>query len=92
MLMYASPVIYPLSLVQQKLLVDRAGGEWSDALYVLYTANPLAGLIDAFQRVMLKGEPPDLQALAPGMVIVAVALPISYLIFKRAETWFADVI
>lgn len=91
-LMYASPVIYPLSLVQQKLLVDRAGGEWSQTLYVLYTANPLAGLIDAFQRVMLKAQPPDLQALAPGMMLVALTLPFSYLVFKRAESWFADVI
>jgi lipopolysaccharide transport system permease protein len=92
MLMYASPVIYPLSLVQDKLLVKGAGGEWSGLLYTVYTANPLAGLIDAFQRVMLKGEPPDLHAMAPGMILVAVALPISYLLFKRAESWFADVI
>jgi lipopolysaccharide transport system permease protein len=92
MLMYASPVIYPLSLVQDKLLVKAAGGEWSGLLYTLYTANPLAGLIDAFQRVMLKGQPPDLHAMAPGMIVVAVALPISYLLFKRAESWFADVI
>lgn len=92
MIMYASPVIYPLSLVQQKLLVEQAGGEWSKALYFLYTANPMAGLIDAFQCVMLKAEPPDLRSLAPGMIVVAVCLPISYLIFKRAERWFADVI
>ena len=92
MLMYASPVIYPLALVQEKLLTSRVAGDWSALLYVTYTANPLAGLIDAFQRVMLKGQPPDLQALAPGMLFVAVALPISYIIFKRAESWFADVI
>lgn len=92
MLMYASPVIYPLTLVQEKLLANRAAGDLSGALYTLYTANPLAGLIDAFQRVMLKAQPPDLHAMAPGMVLVALALPVSYLIFKRAETWFADVI
>jgi lipopolysaccharide transport system permease protein len=92
MLMYASPVIYPLSLVQEKLLVGRAGGDWSGLLYTLYTANPLVGLIDAFQRVMLKGQPPDLQAMAPGMIAAGIALPISYFLFKRAETWFADVI
>lgn len=92
LVMYVSPVIYPLSLVQDKLLANRAAGEWSEALYRLYTANPLAGLIDAFQRVMLKGLPPDLDAILPGMIAVAVALPISYLLFKRAESWFADVI
>jgi lipopolysaccharide transport system permease protein len=92
LLMYASPVIYPLTLVQEKLLVNGAAGDWSGALYTLYTANPLAGLIDAFQRVMLKDQPPDLHAMAPGMILLALALPISYLVFKRAEGWFADVI
>lgn len=92
LMMYVSPVIYPLHLVQDKLLVKRAAGEWSEFLYVLYTANPLAGVIDAFQRVMLKGLPPDPAALIPGMVVVAVCLPLSYIAFKRAESHFADVI
>lgn len=92
LMMYVSPVIYPLHLVQEKLLVKRAAGEWSEFLYVLYTANPLAGVIDAFQRVMLKGLPPDPAALIPGMVVVAVCLPLSYIAFKRAESHFADVI
>jgi lipopolysaccharide transport system permease protein len=92
LLMYASPVIYPLTLVQEKLLVKGAAGDWSATLYTLYTANPLAGLIDAFQRVMLKGQPPDLKAMAAGMLLVVLALPLSYLVFKRAESWFADVI
>lgn len=92
LMMYVSPVIYPLHLVQDKLLVKRAAGEWSELLYVLYTANPLAGVIDAFQRVMLKGLPPDPAALIPGMVVVAVCLPLSYIAFKRAESHFADVI
>src|SRR5581483_600270 len=66
LMMYASPVIYPLTIVQDKLLAHRAAGEWSAILYTLYTANPLAGLIDAFQRVMLRGLPPDLHAMMPG--------------------------
>ncbi len=92
LLMYLSPVIYPLHLVQQRLLEQHAAGQWSNMLYTLYTANPLAGIIDAFQRVMLKGLPPDLGAMWPGMIVVAVCLPISYLIFKQAESHFADVI
>ncbi len=92
LLMYASPVIYPLDLVKQKLLVNHAAGDWSTALYLLYTANPLAGIIDSFQNVVLRGSPPDFHAMAPGAIAVAVALPVSYLIFKRAESYFADVI
>ena len=92
LLMYASPVIYPLQLVKEKLLVQQAVGEWSTALYTLYTANPLAGIIDAFQNVVLRSQPPDLGAMVPGALMVAILLPLSYLYFKRAESYFADVI
>lgn len=92
LLMYASPVIYPLHLVRQRLLEQRAAGEWSQALYTLYLANPLAGLIDAFQRVMLLGQPPELQTMLPGLAVVAVLLPVSWQVFKRAESHFADII
>jgi lipopolysaccharide transport system permease protein len=92
LLMYASPVIYPLDLVKNKLLVQRAAGDWSDLLYIAYTLNPLAGIIASFQNVVLRGAPPDWIALVPGAILVAVALPLSYMIFKRAESYFADVI
>ena len=92
LLMYASPVIYPLSLVKKTLIVNQAAGEWSNILYTIYTLNPLAGIIDAFQRALLQGQSPDFSTLWPGMVLTAILLPISYLIFKRAEAYFADVI
>jgi lipopolysaccharide transport system permease protein len=90
--MYASPVIYPLSLVEQKLVVEQAAGPWSDFFYTLYTFNPLAGIIDNFQRVLLKGLPPDFSTLAPGLLFTFLVLPFSYVYFKRAERYFADVI
>jgi lipopolysaccharide transport system permease protein len=92
LLMYASPVIYPLQLVKDKLLTQQAAGEWSNTLYTLYTLNPLAGIIDAFQSVVLRGAPPDLNAMIPGAILIAILLPLSYLYFKRAESHFADVI
>lgn len=92
LMMYASPVIYPLALVKDKLLVNQAAGEWSDLLYILYTLNPMAGIIDAFQRTLLHGQAPDFSALLPGMVLVALLLPIGYIVFKRAESYFADVV
>jgi len=92
LLMYASPVIYPLALVQDKLLTKQAAGEWSNTLYILYTLNPLAGIVDAFQRVLLKGLPPDPGAMWPGIALTALAFPVCYAIFKRAEDYFADVI
>lgn len=92
LLMYASPVIYPLKLVQDKLLVHQAAGDWSRVLYTIYTMNPLAGIIDAFQQTMLHGTAPDFSTIWPGLIVVALLFPLSYLLFKRAEAYFADVI
>jgi lipopolysaccharide transport system permease protein len=92
LMMYGSPVIYPLQLVKDKLLVQQAAGEWSSVLYTLYTLNPLAGIIDAFQSVVLRNAAPDLNAMIPGAILITVLLPLSYLYFKRAESYFADVI
>lgn len=92
LMMYVSPVIYPLHLVREKLQVQRIAGDWSDALYLAYLANPLAGIIDAFQAVMLRGEAPDPAVVLPGLIVIAITLPASYIVFKRAESHFADII
>ena len=92
LLMYASPVIYPLEVVKDKLLLQHAAGAWSDALYIVYTLNPLAGIIESFQNVILRGAAPDFRAMLPGAILVAIMLPLSYKYFKRAEAYFADVI
>jgi len=90
--MYLSPIIYPMALVKKTLLVNHSAGEWSRACYTLYTINPLVGIIDAFQKVMFYGQRPDFAMLWPGAILVFVALPFSYLFFKRAEAYFSDVI
>jgi len=92
LLMYASPIIYPLSVVRRKLLDEQIAGDWSHALYTLYTTNPLAGIVDSYQRVVLQGLPPDFGALAPGLIVTLILLPFSYTFFKNAEAYFADVI
>ncbi|MGY6274687.1 ABC transporter permease [Methylomonas sp. MgM2] len=92
LLMYGSPVIYPLSLVQKKLLIEQAAGVWSEKLYTLYTLNPLVGIIDGFQRTLIKGIAPDFHSLYPGLFLTLSILPFSYWFFKRAESWFVDVI
>jgi homopolymeric O-antigen transport system permease protein len=92
LMMYASPVIYPMSLVKNKLVVAHAAGDWSEILYRIYTFNPMAGIIDTFQKLVLYGETPDVDVLWPGMLFTAVLLPLSYATFKRAERYFADVV
>ena len=90
--MYLSPIIYPLDLVKKNLLINQAAGEWSEALFTIYSLNPLVGIIDAFQKAMFYGQGPDFIIIWPALVLVLVCLPVSYVIFKRAEAWFADVI
>ena len=61
-------------------------------LYRIYTCNPMAGIIDAFQRAILYGQGPDWDVMWPGMLVVALLLPLSYASFKRAERYFADIV
>lgn len=92
LLMYASPIIYPLSLVKRVLLENQAAGVHSDLLYFFYTMNPIVGIVDSFQNVLLHNRPPDLAVLWPGAVLVGLFLPLSYGFFKHSEPLFADVI
>lgn len=90
--MYVSPVIYPLSLVKDKLLTRHAAGEWSEDLYRLYASNPLTGIIDSFQRVLLQGLKPDFELVYPGFILTMTLLVSGWLYFKKAEDYFTDVI
>ena len=77
--MYASPVIYPLSMVPE---------QWR----VVYSLNPMVGVIEGFRWALLGKASPDLLLMAISMVIVFVILAGGYLFFKKMERTFADVI
>jgi lipopolysaccharide transport system permease protein len=77
--LYATPVIYPESLVPERL-------------HTLYMLNPMAGLIASYRRVILRGLSPvplDL-GLAVGLSITLFI--VAYWFFKRVERQFADII
>jgi homopolymeric O-antigen transport system permease protein len=90
--MYISPIIYPLQIVKDRLLEEQAAGDWSNFLFLLYTLNPLTGLIDGFQRSVLMGLAPDWQVILPGLIATLIVVPFSYAYFKKAEAYFADMI
>jgi len=78
--LYATPVIYPLSVVPQ-------------AIRQPYLAvNPMAAIVDGYRRVLVVGSAPDLPMLALSGLSSALLLLVSYSYFKRAERSFADVI
>jgi lipopolysaccharide transport system permease protein len=77
--MFASPVIYPLSVVP---------GRWR----WWYDANPMAGIIAAFRDALLQRPVSDGAALETAVMATALVLPLAYAFFKRAEATMADVI
>lgn len=77
--MYASPVIYPVSLVPER---------W----HTLYSLNPMVGIITGFRWALAGGEPPDLVMGWASLALVAALLCTGVVYFRRAEREFADVI
>ncbi|MGH9928968.1 MAG: ABC transporter permease [Pyrinomonadaceae bacterium] len=76
--MFASPVIYPVSVVPQRW-------KW------LLTVNPLAGIIEGF-RASLTGQPFNWLHLSVSAAITLALLVCSVYVFRRFEDNFADVI
>jgi len=77
--LYASPVIYPASLIPERW-------QW------LYRLNPMVGLLESYRAVLLLGQLPPASLLAPAMIISLALLVSGYLWFKRVEPAFADLI
>lgn len=77
--MYASPIIYPLSIVPEK---------WQ----ALYSLNPLVGIIEAFRWVTLDTPAPDFVSIGVSFVAILVLLAGGLVYFRRRERGFADII
>ena len=74
---YLTPVFYPSSVVAPQY-------------QLLYHLNPITVLIDAYRRVLLEGQTPDLV----GLLIVGFAFSLvfwaGFWVFKRASYRFAE--
>lgn len=77
--MYASPVVYPVSVVP---------ANWR----LLYSLNPMSGVIEGFRWALLGKESPDFAVIAMSAVVVAVLLWGGLAYFKRMERTFADMV
>ncbi len=77
--MYATPVIYPLSMVPER---------WR-AFYLL---NPMAGIIHSYRWVVLQGQLPDFGYLGVATFISLLLCAIAYAYFKQLEMAMADII
>lgn len=79
LLMYATPIIYPLSFASEKYRF-------------LINLNPLTSLFEAFKYVLLGSGVFDLGGLLYGFVVLVVTLVLSVIIFNRTEQKFMDTV
>ncbi|MCK4785368.1 MAG: ABC transporter permease [Desulfobacteraceae bacterium] len=75
---YASPIIYPVSVVPERL-------------QSLYFLNPMAGILEAYRDVLIRGSLPG-QYLIYSAIEATLIFLIGYWFFKRVEPVFADII
>ena len=75
---YASPIIYPVSMVPQYLQ------KW-------YFLNPMAGILEGYRDVLLNGHVPGSYLLVSFLISLLVFI-IGYWFFKRVEFQIADIV
>lgn len=77
--MFASPVAYPSSVVPEN---------WR----LLYSINPMAGVIEGFRWALLGKEAPEVLPIVISIAVVLGLLIGGIIFFKRMEVTFADVV
>jgi lipopolysaccharide transport system permease protein len=75
---YASPILYPVSLVPEK---------WKWA----YFLNPMSGIIEAYRDVLIYDQLPGNSLLEAGIISLGILL-LGYWFFKKVEFQFADIV
>ena len=77
--MYATPIIYPVSLVPEKYRL-------------ILMLNPMTGIIEAYRAVILRSEWPNWTYLGISILTSFFILYFGYNMFKKLEYQFADII
>ncbi len=77
--MFASPVVYPVSMIPEKYRL-------------LYSLNPMAGVIEGFRWALLGTTAPDFSVMAVSVLVVLGLLVGGLVFFRNMESTFADVV
>jgi lipopolysaccharide transport system permease protein len=77
--MYASPVVYPLSMIPEK---------WA----TLYSLNPMVGIIEGFRWAILSDYSFNPSSLLISLIIVPLLLISGVIWFRQCERQFADIL
>ena len=79
LLLFTSPIAYPLESVPARAAV-------------LFSLNPMAGIVENFRRVVLGTGPLHVESLLISLAWTIVVLPLAYAYFKHVEATAADVV
>ncbi|MET0167794.1 MAG: ABC transporter permease [Vicinamibacterales bacterium] len=77
--MFVSPVAYPLSIIPER---------WR----LLYSLNPMTGVIEGFRWALLGGQLPDIGVIAVSALAMTMLLVPGAIYFRNTERTFADLI
>ncbi len=77
--MYASPVVYPVSVVPEK---------WR----LIFALNPMTGVIEGFRWGLLGKESPDFALMIASAAVVLMLLFGGLVFFRQMERTFADLV
>jgi lipopolysaccharide transport system permease protein len=77
--MYASPVAYSVSVVPE---------QWR----LLYSLNPMVGVIEGFRWALLGKSSPNVMAIVVSSAVMLLLLLGGLMYFRQMERTFADVI
>jgi lipopolysaccharide transport system permease protein len=80
--MYAAPVVYPTSLIEEKLGATAA---------LVYAVNPMVGVIEGFRAAILNSQPVPWGWIGVSTFSAAMIGVTGLIYFRRRERLFADV-
>jgi len=82
--LYITPVGFSSSVIREK---------WGEKLFLLYSLNPMVGVIDAFRWAVLgNNSPVDLASFFISLSVIALMLYVGVSYFRKTERGFADII
>ena len=85
LLMYAAPVVWPISLLTEKFPV------WGETIRLVYGLYPIAGVIEGFRAALTGATPMPWDLIGLGTLGATVLLVTGAFYFRRMEKRFADV-
>jgi ABC-type polysaccharide/polyol phosphate export permease len=83
--MFCTPIFYPAEVIYQNPSLPAL-------LKVVYSANPAALMLTAYRNVFYDGVIPPWRVTGGFALAAAISLAVGYLVFRRAQWKFADLV